>query len=98
MNKKGARILNQVLESAKVNGVKKGLAEERLFVKEIVLGKSLGPRKIDIRARGKFGIMRPVRSSVTVILEEKSAADFYKMLMKGECPPTVGQIAKKLLY
>ena len=69
-----------------------------MFVKEIVLGKALGPKKIDIRARGKFGMMHAPRSSITVIMEEKSAADFYKMMITGKCPPSIGYVFKQMLY
>jgi len=96
--KKGGKIVKSVLEAARVNGIKKGYAEERMFVKEIVLGKALGPRKIDIRARGKFGMIHAPRSTVTVILEERSPADFYKMVVTGNCPPTLGHTFRKMLY
>lgn len=54
-----------------MNGLKKGMSEERMYVKEIVLGKALGHKKMDIRARGKFGMIRSPKTSITVILEEK---------------------------
>jgi len=57
VSKKGGKLIKSVIEAARVNGLKKGYAEERMFVKEIVLGKALGAKKIDIRARGKFGMM-----------------------------------------
>lgn len=98
VQKKGGLIVKSVLEAARVNGVKLGLAEERMFVKEIVLGKALGPRKLDIKARGKMGIIRSNISSITVILEEKSMPDFFKMLMVGQCPPAIGLIFRKMLY
>jgi hypothetical protein len=69
-----------------------------MFVKEVVLGKALGQKKMDIRARGKFGIIHAPISSITVILEEKSAADFYKLLISGKAPPTVGHMYRKMLY
>ena len=42
VSKKGGPLVKSVLEAARVNAVKKGLAEERLFVKEVVIGKKLG--------------------------------------------------------
>jgi ribosomal protein L22 len=57
------------------------MAEERMWVKEVVLGKSLGPRKIDIKARGKFGMIHYPRCTITVVLEEKSPADFFKLII-----------------
>lgn len=96
--KKGGRIVKSVLEAARVNGVRKGFAEERMFVKEIVLGKSLGPKKIDIKARGKYGLIHAPRSTITVVLEERSPADFFKMVVKGETPPTLGHTFRKMLF
>ncbi len=53
---------------------------------------------MDIKARGKFGIMyRPI-SSIRVVLEEKSPADFFKMMLKGDCPPTIGHTFRRILY
>jgi ribosomal protein L22 len=96
--KKGAKIVKSVLEAARVNGIKKGFNEERMFVKEVVLGKALGPKKLDIKARGKMGIIYAPRCSITVIMEEKAPADFYKMIVKGETPPAVGHTFRKMLY
>lgn len=98
VQKKGGQIVKSVLEAARVNGTKKGLAEERMFVKEIVLGKALGPRKLDIKARGKMGIIRSNISSISITLEEKSMPDFFKMMMVGKCPPAIGLIFRKMLY
>jgi ribosomal protein L22 len=76
--KKGGKIVNSVVQAARVNGIRKGYAEERMWVKEVVLGKKLGGKKMDIRARGKFGIIHAPISHITVILEERSPVDFYK--------------------
>jgi len=96
--KKGGPLIKSVLMAAKVNGVKQGFAEERMWVKEVVLGKKLGPKKIDIKARGKFGMMHAPVSHITVVLEQKSAADFYKMVVSGKTPATVGHVFRKMLY
>lgn len=96
--KKGGPLIKSVLEAARVNGIKKGYAEERMFVKEIILGKKLGARKLDIRARGKMGFIHGSISSITVILEERSVADFYKMIVTGKTPPALGHTFRKMLY
>jgi ribosomal protein L22 len=57
-----------------------------MWVKEIVLGKKLGGKKMDIRARGKFGIIHAPISHITVILEERSVADMYKLMISGKAP------------
>lgn len=41
---------------------------------------------MDIRARGKFGMIHSPKSSIRIVLEEKQPEDFFKMLVKGECP------------
>ena len=96
--KKGGPLIKKCLESARVNGIKKGYHEERFFVKEVVLGKKLGPKMLDIKARGHTGIRNHPFSRLTVILEEKSAADFYKMMITGNCPASIGYIFRKILY
>lgn len=42
VSKKGGEIIRTVLEAARANGINKGYAEERMFVKEVVIGKALG--------------------------------------------------------
>jgi hypothetical protein len=84
--KKGGKIVNSVLNAARINGIKKGYAEERMWVKEVILGKKLGGKKMDIRARGKFGIIHAPISHITIILEEKSPVDFYKKMISGNAP------------
>lgn len=96
--KKGGKLIKSVLNAARANGIKKGYSEDRMWVKEIVLGKALGNKKIDIRARGKFGMMHAPISSIRVVLEERSTADFFKMVMQGKCPPAFGHTFRKMLY
>jgi ribosomal protein L22 len=98
VSKKGGEIIRTVLEAARNNGVNKGYAEERMFVKEVVIGKELGQKKIDIRARGKFGMIHASKSQVTVIMEEMTDVDFYKQMVSGKCPSSVGYVFKKMLY
>ena len=45
-----------------------------------------------------MGIMYAPISSIRVVLEEKSPADFYKMMLKGECPPCMAFVFRKMLY
>jgi hypothetical protein len=46
---------------------------------------------------GKMGIIKKPKSSITIILEEKSTEDMYKMFLTGKCPPTFGHLFK-LMY
>ena len=67
-------------------------------MKEVVIGRRLDRKKLDIRARGKTGTIQASISSITIVLEEKPLSDFYKMIMSGNCPPGVGYIFKKILF
>lgn len=96
--KKGGKIVNSVVQAARVNGIRKGYAEERMWVKEVVLGKKLGGKKMDIRARGKFGIIHAPISHITVILEERSPVDFYKQMISGNAPASLGYMFRRMLY
>lgn len=96
--KKGGPLIKSVLEAARANAVKQGLAEERLFVKECIIGKKLGQMKMDIKGRGKFGIIHAPISHIRVVLEEKQPEEFYKLLLKGEAPPAFGELMRKMLF
>jgi len=37
-------------------------------------------------------------SSIRVTVEEKSASEFFKLIVTGKCPPAVGYIFKRMLY
>ena len=97
-DKKGALIVKSVLEAARVNANAKGGSEDRYFVKIAMVGKGRSHKKIDIRARGKQGVIKVPKSSITIWLEERSQLDFYKMVIKGEAPPAVGRVIRRMLY
>ena len=98
VDKKGGPIAIKVLESARRNGLKQGYDEQRMFVKTAIVGKALSHKKIDIRGRGKTGTIKVPKSSMTITLEERTPLDFYKMVLKGDTPPSVGEIFKRMLY
>ncbi|CDW87373.1 UNKNOWN [Stylonychia lemnae] len=97
-NKKGAQIVLSVLEAARANALKKGLAEERLYVKECIVGKALGMKKLDIRGRGKMGMIHLPKSSIRITLEERPLEEFYKDLLKGNASPYIAHVFRKNLY
>lgn len=72
VDKKGGPVVKSVLEAARKNGENKGFAEDRMFVKTSVVGKGLSHKKIDIKGRGKTGIIKVPKSSIVITLEEKS--------------------------
>lgn len=53
---------------------------------------------MDIRARGKFGMIHSPKSSLRIVLEEKPMEEFYKMMLSGKTPTTAGYIFRKMLY
>lgn len=81
VDKKGGPVVKSVLEAARKNGENKGYSEDRMFVKTAIVNKAIDHKKIDIKARGKTGMIKVPRSSVTITLQEKSPQDFYKLIM-----------------
>ena len=75
--------MGNCLENARSSGMREGYAEERMFVKTIIVGKGISHKKIDIKGRGRHGMIKVPKSNLRLELEEKSAIDFYKMLLKG---------------
>jgi ssDNA-binding Zn-finger/Zn-ribbon topoisomerase 1 len=78
--------------------VQQGLSEERLFVKTTVCGKGLMFKKIDVKGRGRMGFIKVPKCSVKITLEEKHPIEYYKMLLKGECPPGAADLFKQMLH
>jgi ribosomal protein L22 len=81
VDKKGGPLVKSVLEAARHNGVKQGFSEERMFVKSITVGRAQGPKKIDIKGRGKMGFIRAPITSICLTMEEKGPEDMFKMIM-----------------
>ena len=75
---KSAKIMSQLLNSARSNGVLSGMAEDRMFVKSIICGKAIKFRKYDIKAKGRSGVLKVPKCSLKVVLEEKPLGDWYK--------------------
>ncbi len=69
-----------------------------MFVKEVVVGRRLKPKRLEIKGRGRTGIRQNSISSVTITLEEKPISEFFKLIVTGKCPPGVGYIFKKILF
>ena len=71
-NSKSGEIVRKVLENARRVGVAQGLSEDRLFVKTAITGKKLRRKKMDIKGRGRHGIIQGDSSACRITLEEKS--------------------------
>jgi len=71
IHKKAANLLQVLINNARANGVAQGLNEDRMFIKSIVCGKAIGQKKIEIKGRGKMGVIMAPKVSIKVTLEEK---------------------------
>jgi len=98
INKKGGEIVRNLVGNALRSGVRDGYAEERMFVKTITVGKSYSHKKIDIKGRGRHGMIHVPRCNIHIVMEERSLVDFYKMMLKGDSTPGLGMFFRKMLY
>lgn len=80
-DKKGAKFIEELLKEAEELGIKKGRNPEQMFVKTITVGSTILFRKPDIKGRGKTGVIKVPVCSMRLTLEEKTAADFYKLTL-----------------
>jgi len=87
-----------VLRAARQNGLKAGLRDDRLYVKTAIVGKGRAHKKIDIKGRGRHGVITVPKSSVSITLEEKSVSDIYKLVLKGETPHGFADIQRRALF
>lgn len=92
---KGARYAHSLLFQMKNNAVNKGLNPDLFYVSEAWVGKGTRSKKIDIRARGKFGLIRRPKSSLTIILEEKPVKNMIRDALSGNTPPGIGAIFRQ---
>ena len=97
MHCKASDRLLRVLNNARKNGVQQGLREEQMFIKTLTCGKALWFKKLDIKGRGRQGIIRVPKSSIKLVLEEKNPIDYYKMMLQGKTPPGLGNTFKMML-
>lgn len=85
------------MNSARLNGSSQGYAQERLYIKSMVCGKGVLFKKIDIKGRGKMGMITVPKSTIKIVLEERHPIDYYKLLLKGQCPPGMGEMVRTML-
>jgi ribosomal protein L22 len=97
-DKKGADIIKATLMAARKNGERKGFNEERMFVQRAIVHKKFSHKKMDIKGRGRTGLIQVPKCDLVVTLEEKQPADYYKMVMKGETPQGVASTIRKMMY
>ena len=68
-----------------------------MFIKEVICGKGTLMKKLDIKGRSRMGIIRVPKCSIRLVIEEKNPKDFYKMLLKGDCPLGVAEVFKTMM-
>lgn len=98
VDKKGGRLITELLDELTESGIKRGYNPEQMFVKTITVGGSILFKKPDIKGRGRTGLIRKPVCSMRLCLEEKSAAEFFKLTVKGETPPGLSGVFRKMLY
>ena len=55
-------------------------------------------KKPDIKGRGRTGIISKPISSIRIVMEEKTPADFYKLMLQGKTPPGMSALFRRMLY
>lgn len=98
IDKKGGPILKDLLIKLKQKCIDEGGNPDFLYVKEAFVGKAFRSKLIDIKARGKMGIIHRPKSSLTVILEEKPIEIMIRDMLTGYTPAGIGEIFRKRLF
>ena len=80
---KGGPILYGLLRQAAHVSQRKGMNTSFMYINEAYVGKKLGQKKLDIRARGKMGMMQSSISSVTIKCIEKPYEEVLKQNLLG---------------
>lgn len=69
-----------------------------LWVKEVLVGGGYTHKKLDIKGRGKMGVIHVPKSNIKIYIEERPMNFFYKMCLLGRAPPALGESFKSMLY
>lgn len=75
----------------------KGMNEDRLYVKYFVLGKNTGIKGIRRHAKSKSGRMLRPKIQITVVIEERTVEDLYRIIMDGKFSPTIASFLRYML-
>ena len=69
-----------------------------MFVKTVTVGGKIMVKMPDIKSRGRCGTIRKPLSSMRIVMEERGAADFYRMMLKGETPHGMSALFRRIYY
>lgn len=98
IRKKPAFWLMNIVKTGIRNAVNiKGMQEDRLYVKEIIMGKNKGIQGIRRHAKGRFGEMLRPKTQVTIVIQEKTVEELYKTIMKGKFSPAIANMLRNTL-
>ena len=97
-DKKGADYILEVLQELEDQGVRRGINPEQMWVRTITVGSSILYKIPDIKGRGRTGVIRKPLCSMRIVMMEKSSAEFFKMMIKGNTPAGVSAIYRRTLY
>ena len=96
--RKGSRVVRELLEKTIDLAERRGGQVGRMYVHTVTTGRRKWFEKPDIKGRGRTGRIRTEQSSVRLVLSQWSPSDFYEKVLKGETPPGVAQIFRRMLY
>lgn len=86
IDKKGGEFVRELLQELENAGVRRGRAPEQMWVRTITCGSGVVYKAPDIKGRGRCGTIRKPKCSMRIVLEERTAEDYFKMVLKGETP------------
>lgn len=98
MDKKGGPYCKQLLQKVKDIGIEKGLNPDLFYVHEAIVGRGIKSKKIDIKARGKMGIITSPKSSLRIVMHEKPIQHMIKEAIVGQAPPGIGEVFRRRLW
>lgn len=95
---KGGIYFRKILESVKRNGIRKGYNPDHFFVESLIIGRAYRGRKIEYKAKGRNGIIRMPKSSITVTCVERPMKEYTRDALIGKFPISHGIILRKQLF
>ena len=69
-----------------------------MWVKTVTVGSGVVFKAPDIKGRGRCGVIRKPKCNMRIVLEEKTPAEFYALMLKGHTPPGLANIYRQMIY
>jgi len=96
LDNKASTIFRKLLNNGRLSGIQLGMEESRMYIKTIVCGKGFLGKKIDIKGRGRMGIIKIPKTSIKMVIEEIPIEEWYKLMITGKCPMMTAEILKSM--